>query len=435
MPELKPTPRPQATKAVKGMPDILPGVSERWQALEQAIRQVAAGSGYREIRTALMERTELFERGVGDGTDIVSKEMFTFSKSADAESAKRLTLRPEGTAGVVRAFIEHGLSRQPKPLRLYYTGPMFRYERPQAGRQRQFHQAGFELFGVDSPSADAELVILAKNVLDALGVTPDLYTLHVNNVGDAATRERFSGIIREALAPHAETLCEDCQLRLQKNALRVLDCKHPNCAALHTRLALPEQLQTSLNGKPAAEQYEATLALLSALKIPFERNPRLVRGLDYYTRFVFEFTVSPSAATKLGAQSTFCGGGRYNNLVSALGGPETPAVGLAFGLERLLLLMPDGCESKFAQDTAFVASVQPENALKLAQALRKQTPGRSVLVALEPKTIGKWLDQANKQGAVSAYLQGQDEAEQGDWLLKNLTTGQQTTLPQTELFN
>jgi histidyl-tRNA synthetase len=407
--------------AVKGMPDILPAEALAWQQMEQAFYDTVRRAGYGQIRPALLETTELFERGVGDGTDIVTKEMFTIEREH-----RRMTLRPEGTAGVVRAFIEHGLSRQPKPVRLAYLGPMFRYERPQAGRQRQFHQAGIELFGVDSPAADVEVIQLAMAVLQAWDITSDQCALSLNNVGSPEDRAAFAEAIRAALVPHASEICLDCTARLIKNPVRVLDCKVEICKTLYDTLKLSGKLAEIVAIGPSHGPFQQTCQLLEMLGIAFTLNPALVRGLDYYTRTVFEIT----ATSGLGSQNAVCGGGRYNQLVEQLGGPPTPAVGLAFGLERILALRSEVVSEKLPIDI-FVASDDVSAAFQLAKTFRAQ--GKSVVVALEPKSIGKWLEQAHKQGAHVAVIQGSDERASGTWMVKDLQSGDQQSVSTAQI--
>ncbi|MEB3206214.1 MAG: histidine--tRNA ligase [Vampirovibrionales bacterium] len=403
--------------AVKGMPDILPVDSAAWQQIEQAFTETVSRAGYGLIRPPLLENTELFERGVGDSTDIVTKEMFTIEREH-----RRMTLRPEGTAGVVRAFIEHGLSRRPKPVRLAYLGPMFRYERPQAGRQRQFHQAGVELFGVDSAAADVEVIQLAMAVIRAWQIPPERCVLSVNNVGTPEDRNTFSEAIRASLASFDHKICPDCRARLIKNPIRVLDCKVDSCKSLYGELKLSEKLAEIVADGDSQPAFEQTCLLLGDLAITYTLNSGLVRGLDYYTRTVFEIT----ATSGLGSQNAVCGGGRYNQLVAQLGGPPTPAVGFAFGLERILSLCNEFNREAFCLKPAvdiFVASDNASAALQIAEMLRNL--GKFVTVALESKPIGKWLEQANKQGATTALLQGENERAAGAWIIKDLQSGHQ----------
>jgi histidyl-tRNA synthetase len=396
----------------KGTQDVLPSESHRWQHLEATTRQFFAQAGYQELRTPVLEHTELFQRGVGETTDIVSKEMFTFEKGE-----RSLTLRPEGTAGVVRAFIEQGMSRLPKPVKVFYNGPMFRYERPQEGRQRQFHQIGVECFGLDTPAADAESILLAWGLFDRLGIAGDL-SLEVNNVGDPSSREAFREGLRSVVRPHLADLCEPCQMRFETNPLRMLDCKAPACQAVYEGEAVVGFLETFEHPEAIARPFEETLDILRAVGVPFRVNRRLVRGLDYYTRTVFEISTH-----RLGAQNAVCGGGRYNHLVEQLGGPQSPAVGWALGVERILRLLP---EISLPTLDAYVVTDRPADGFRLAQHLRAQ--GFAVEVDLSGRAFGKQLGQASKRQARVALIRGEAEAAHGQWLVKDLSGGQQLSV-------
>jgi len=312
-------------KAVRGVRDILPTESGRWQRVEAAGRRVFEAYGYREIRVPLFERTELFARGIGDATDIVQKEMYTF----EDRSGESVTLRPEATASVLRAYIEHGFHVEPKPVKLYTMGPMFRYERPQAGRYRQFHQANVEALGENHPALDAEVIAMLMDFFGALGLG-DRLELHVNSIGDAGTRPVYIARLIEYLTPRRAELCEECQARLARNPLRVLDCKTPGCQPI---IEKAPSILDSLS--PAATRhFEAVRQCLDAMEIPYVVDPRLVRGLDYYVRTTFELLT-----TALGAQNAVAGGGRYDGLIEQLGGPADPGIGFAIGLERVVLLL------------------------------------------------------------------------------------------------
>ncbi|MEK8090687.1 histidine--tRNA ligase [Thermithiobacillus plumbiphilus] len=309
-------------QAVRGMNDLLPEVTPAWQALEDTLRELLALYGYGELRLPILEKTQLFARAIGDVTDIVEKEMYTFAD----RNGESLTLRPEGTAGVVRAMIEHQRLRGQTP-KVYYIGPMFRHERPQKGRYRQFHQVGVEAFGLAGPDIDAEQIALSAHLLQRLGLT-DVY-LEINSLGDPASRERHRQALLDFLSPHEASLCSDCQSRLQRSPLRVLDCKVETCSAIAQDAP---SLLDFLDDESRAH-FAGLQARLDALGIPFKVNTRLVRGLDYYNRTVFEWKTR-----QLGAQGTVIAGGRYDGLVRQIGGPDTPAVGFAAGLERLLAL-------------------------------------------------------------------------------------------------
>lgn len=401
-----------ALQRPKGTQDIFGEDMERWQAVEGQARELFRRYGYQEIRTPVFEATELFERGVGEATDIVNKEMYTFEKSD-----RRLSLRPEGTAGVVRSFIEQGMSRWPKPVKLYYMGPMFRYERPQAGRQRQFHQIGIELFGLDTPAADAEVIVAAMQLFSHFKL-PNL-SLEINNIGTPECRERFKAGFREKVQPYLAQLCEDCQTRYNTNPLRMLDCKNERCKAIYAQPDVKAFLESEFTAEDCQMHFRELCAILDALNIPYRRNPYLVRGLDYYTKTVFEIT-----STHLGAQNAVCGGGRYNNLVEELGGPETPAVGWALGMERLMTLVG---ELPKAGVDYYIVSDQHAEAFRLAEALRGK--GFRVETDLSGKGFGKQLERASKLGAGTAIIIGADEAAQSTVQVKNLASSEQQAQP------
>jgi histidyl-tRNA synthetase len=407
----------------KGTQDIVPPQSTAWLHLLDTLSTTLLQAGYAYAATPIFEATALFERGVGDSTDIVNKEMYSFVKEE-----RSLTLRPEGTAGLVRAYIENGLHRAPKPVKLFYHGPMFRYERPQEGRQRQFHQLGAEVLGSDSPAVDAELIALALDALTSLGLQETL-TLELNTVGDAADRPRFVEAFSALVQPQLPQLCADCNRRFTQNPLRMLDCKVPTCHSYYQSEAV-EAFLTQFEWSPeATEHFDTLTELLRGLNVPFTINRRMVRGLDYYTRTVFELS-----SNALGAQSAVCGGGRYNGLVEALGGPATPAVGWAVGLERLANLLaktqappqatPVGPTYYVATGASTASVVQ---ALRIAKALRAQQH-TTVEVDLSQKPLGKQLAQASKRGAVHALLLTEEEAAKGHALLKHLATGEQHTV-------
>jgi histidyl-tRNA synthetase len=397
----------------KGTQDIFGDEAARWDYVESLCRREFRNAGYQEIRTPIFESTELFARGVGETTDIVNKEMYTFEKGE-----RSLSLRPEGTAGVVRAFVEQGLSRWPKPVKLYYIGPMFRYERPQAGRQRQFHQIGMEVFGLDTPAADAEVILAAMRLFEMLGL-PNL-SLEINNIGTPQCRETFKAQFRTLIQPHLSTLCVDCQTRYDTNPLRMLDCKNETCKTVYAQPDIKAFLETDFTSAECQAHFAALTAILEALKIPYRRNPYLVRGLDYYTKTVFEVT-----STSLGAQNAVCGGGRYNRLVEDLGGPETPAVGWALGLERLMSLASNVPEN---ETDFYIVTDQHATAFTLANTLREQN--YRVEVDLSGKGFGKQLERASKAKARQAIILGESELTTGEIKLKNLHTGEQQTLAQ-----
>ncbi len=399
----------------KGTQDLFGTDMARWHVVETMARTAFSRAGYQEIRTPIFESTDLFQRGVGDTTDIVSKEMYTFEK-AD----RWLSLRPEGTAGVVRSYVEHGMGRLPKPVKLFYMGPMFRYERPQAGRQRQFHQIGLELFGLDSPSADAEAILTAMRFFESLNV-PQL-ALELNNIGTAEDREKFKFFFRSRLKPFLSQLCEDCQTRYETNPLRMLDCKNEQCKAVYQTPDIKTFLETDFTSPECQAHFAALTAILDAMQIPYQRNFYLVRGLDYYTKTVFEIT-----STHLGAQNAVCGGGRYNKLVEELGGQETPAVGWALGQERLMALVP---ELPVDALDYYLVTDQHATAFQLADVLRRD--GKTVEIDLTHKNFGKQLERAGKSGAKAVLILG--EAERNARQVQHKTLGApQTLMPFADL--
>ncbi len=410
-PQQRPLQRP------KGTQDIFGDDIERWEYVESLCRLQFQNAGYQEIRTPVFEVTELFERGVGEGTDIVNKEMYTFEKGD-----RRLSLRPEGTAGVVRSFIEQGMGRWPKPVKLYYMGPMFRYERPQAGRQRQFHQIGVELFGLDTPAVDAEAIMLAMRLFEKLKL-PNL-ALEINNIGTLQCRENFKAQFRKLIEPHLSALCEDCQKRYETNPLRMLDCKNPACKAIYALPEIKSYLESDFTSPECQAHFAELVRILESLKIPFKRNPYLVRGLDYYTKTVFEIT-----SISLGAQNAVCGGGRYNHLVEDLGGPETPAVGWALGMERLMTLAGELPKREL---DFYIVTDQHAAAFELADCLRAQD--YKVDVDLSGKGFGKQLERASKLAARQAIILGESETQSGQVQVKNLSTGEQTVHVQQDFL-
>ncbi len=404
-------------KVQKGTKDILPQEIESWHNLEAKALELFTNYGYKEIRTPIFEATELFARGVGDTTDIVNKEMYTFEKSD-----RSITLRPENTAGVVRSFIENGMFRQPMPVKLWYKGPMFRYERPQAGRQRQFHQIGVEMFGIAEPTADAEAILLATEYLKSLGLN-DL-TVEINSLGCPECREEYKKRIKEVLKPEFDNLCEDCKSRYEKNPLRLLDCKVDSCKAIFQRPEIKAVIQSDFICDDCAQHFKTLKEYLDAAGVKYEENKLLVRGLDYYNRTVFEIK-----SNNLGSQNAVCGGGRYDSLVKNLGGEDTPAVGWAMGMERLNSLLPSIEPKKL---DAYIVSNNMLEALKLAQELRSKNI--SVEFDLSNKKFNKQLEKASKCANYAIFL-GEDELKNNYITLKNLSTATQTTTTKEELLN
>ena len=407
-------------QASRGTRDILPDEVSYWQRVEAIAREILVRAAYQEIRTPIFEQTALFERGMGEATDVVNKEMYTFKDRGD----RSLTIRPEGTAGVARSYIEHNLHAQGGVQRLWYLGAMFRYERPQAGRQRQFHQLGVEVLGSEDVRADAEAIALATEILQMLGLK-DL-RLDLNSIGDASDRQTYREALITYLNPFKEKLDADSQDRLIRNPLRILDSKDPNT-------------QTILNDAPSILDYlsddsrrrfDRVQQLLSDLGIACNINSRLVRGLDYYTHTVFEIQ-----SDDLGAQATVCAGGRYDGLVSELGGPETPAIGWAMGLERLILLLQQIQPTSLSEVDFYVVSrgeKAESQALIVAQSLRRS--GFTVELDLSGSAFGKQFKRADRSGAAACLILGDSEADTKTVQLKWLKSGEQTAIAQSDLL-
>ncbi len=394
-------------RSIKGIKDILPSRSSTWQTLESRAHELARRFGFVEIRVPIFEQTELFSRSIGGATDIVEKEMYTFP-DRDGTS---LTLRPEGTAGVVRAYLEHSLANQFTSRKLYYIGPMFRHERPQAGRFRQFQQFGVEAFGIDDPLMDVEIITLLWEYFSVLGLQ-DL-TLHINSIGTLEDRREYLVHLREFLLPQLEQLCGNCKRRIDTNPLRILDCKVPHCRSLTDKApALIDHLSPS-----SASHFRDVLQSLTHLKIPYTIDHRLVRGLDYYSMTTFEVT-SPS----LGAQNTIGAGGRYDGLVEMLGGPPTPAVGFAIGLDRVSLLLPDTALPS-ASPLVFVAGFGQAGkaaGIKLLQEIRNA--GIAADTDYRASTLKTLLRSADRLSASITVILGDTEAERGTALLRDMMT-------------
>jgi len=416
-------------KAVRGTRDLLPPETALWNRIEATARDVFARYNFGEIRTPVFEDTSLFARGVGEETDIVSKEMYTWEDRARAQSEKpqSLTLRPENTAGVVRAYIEHKLGETGQLQKLYYIGPQFRRERPQKGRYRQFSQIGAEVIGPvsagsESPLRDAEVLEMLATLLDELGITG--WTLELNSVGSSADRERYNQALREALVPLAPRMCEDCQRRAVTNPLRVLDCKVPADQPIIETLP---KIADSLDEESKAH-FAAVTAALDAAGVPYTRNHRLVRGLDYYTRTTFEFTHGG-----LGAQNALLGGGRYDGLSEAIGGPKAPGIGFAMGEDRLVLTL-QAIEAAAPQlADGYIAPLGEglnAAALGLARELRRQ--GLWIELGEGSFRLKKSFDAADKTARHIVIL-GENELQSGILTVKNFSTGIQTKVPRAEL--
>lgn len=409
-----------ALQAIRGTRDILPLEIALWQRVEQEAAAVLHRAGYGEIRTPIFETTPLFERGIGEATDIVGKEMYSFCDRGD----RPITLRPEGTAGVARAFIEHKLYGLGGMQRLWYTGPMFRYERPQAGRQRQFHQLGVEVLGSADPRADGEVIALACDILRRLGL--EHLHLQINSVGTAADRQTYRQALVDFLTPHRQDLDADSQDRLQRNPLRILDSKDPKTQAI---VQDAPKLVHYL-GEDSQRHFGAVQELLTALDIPYELNPNLVRGLDYYTHTAFEIQSSD-----LGAQATVCGGGRYDGLMEQLGGPSTPAIGWAMGLERLILLLQQKATAIASPVDFYIVSRGEGTAIpSLAIAQKLRQADFSVELDLSGSAFNKQFKRADQKQAIACVILGDNEATQQTLQLKWLGDRQQETLSQGEFW-
>ena len=408
-----------AIQAIRGTRDILPEEISYWQQVEAAAREIFKKAVYQEIRTPIFEQTELFERGIGEATDVVGKEMYTFRDRGD----RSVTLRPEGTAGVVRSFIENYTPGNIK--RLWYIGSMFRYERPQAGRQRQFHQIGVELLGSANPRADVEVIAIATELLQILGLKN--LRLDLNSVGNLEDRPRYREALANYLSSYKEELDQDSQNRLQRNPLRILDSKDKRTQEIvQDAPSILDYL--SENSKRHFEQVQQ---LLSDLGIKYQLNPCLVRGLDYYTHTAFEIH-----SDDLGSQATVCGGGRYDGLVKELGGLDTPAVGWAIGMERLILLLQQIQPLPTSKPDFYLISKGEKaesQALLVAQKLRSS--GFKVELDLSGSSFGKQFGRANRSGAVACLVLGESEANNRQIQLKWMATREQQTLSQSELFN
>jgi histidyl-tRNA synthetase len=394
-------------QSLRGMVDVLPQHIALWQRVEAVARDHFQRAAVQEIRTPLLEVTELFARGIGEATDVVGKEMYTFQDRGD----RSCTLRPEGTASVVRAALEHGLLAQ-GPQRLWYGGPMFRYERPQAGRQRQFHQIGLEFLGVADARSDVEAIAIAWDFLQACGLSS--LSLELNSLGTADDRAHYRQKLVAYLEQHHQRLDADSQERLARNPLRILDSKHPDTQAL---LVDAPPLLSAL-ASPSRERFEQVQAGLEALNIPFRLNPRLVRGLDYYGHTAFEIT-----SNQLGAQATVCGGGRYNGLVEQLGGPATPCIGWALGMERLVLLVSQVEVGPRPESPPHLYLVNRGSAAELAAVtLACELRRRGLRVELDTSgaAFGKQFKRADRSGAPWAAVLGEGELDQGSVLLKPL---------------
>jgi histidyl-tRNA synthetase len=416
-------------KSVRGTRDLLPPETALWNFVDAAVRDVFRVYNFQEIRTPIFESTELFARGVGEETDIVAKEMYTWEDRGRAESDKgqSLTLRPENTAGVVRAYIEHKLWERGLN-KLYYIGPQFRRERPQKGRYRQFYQIGAEVIGPatagsESPARDAEILELLATLLDRLGIKG--WALQLNSIGCADDRARYNEALRKALEPVKDKMCGDCQRRAVTNPLRVFDCKVPEDQPIIEKLPRISQYLD----EPCRQHFAAVQEILKSVGVEFQLNDRLVRGLDYYTRTAFEFTHGA-----LGAQNAILGGGRYDGLSESLGGPAAPGIGFAIGEDRLVLALQESAEAVAPKPDVYIAPLgagMNAQAAKLARELRRH----DVIVELGDETfrLKKSLETASKLGGRFALIVGENEVHSGLFALKNLETGEQISVSRADL--
>jgi len=406
-------------RAPKGTADMLPGVARVWESMTRTAQDLFARYGYEPIYPPLFEHTEIFARGIGEATDIVSKEMYTFTDRA----GRSLTLRPEGTASVVRSALEHSLVQPGSVAKLYYSGPMFRYERPQKGRMRQFWQIGIEILGAAEPSADAEVIELLWEYFVALGIPAENMTLLLNSMGDEKCRPAYRDAVAAYIRENAGGLCEECNRRADTNPLRAFDCKNPQCARIMESAPL---LRDQLCDE-CAEHYGAVKALLSQSELPFTEEPKLVRGLDYYTRTVFEIQ-----AKGLGAQNAIGGGGRYDKLFEEYGGPATPGLGFALGFERTLLALEEAgaVEVPASPADVYVAAVDGSAraaAFEIARSLR--LAGIATDLDHQARSLKAQFKQADRLGARLTVVVGPDELAAGEVTVRDMTTKEESRVP------
>lgn len=400
----------------KGTKDVLPSEAYKWHFVENTARRISALYNLKEIRTPVFEHTELFLRGVGDTTDIVNKEMYTFLDKGE----RSITLKPEGTAGVVRSFIENGLASGVLPLKMYYIIPVFRYERPQAGRLREHHQFGVEIFGGKGPETDAEVILLARDYIAALGV--ENVELNLNSIGCKHCRPKFNEALKEYLRPHLSEMCPTCNARFEKNPLRILDCKEEACSKINA--GAPKTVDFLCD--ECREHFERLKGILDSCGIKYKLNPKLVRGLDYYSKTVFEFV-----STDIGAQGTVLGGGRYDTLIENLGGPSVPAVGFGSGIERMLLVL-ENTGKKIPEETplgVYAAGLDDAGrraAFALVNDLRKA--GVSAEFDHAERSVKAQFKYAGKIGARYVVVIGSNELESGEYTVKNMSDSSSETV-------
>lgn len=410
------------TKKIKGTEDVLPKDSYRWQFVEDVMRKESAAYGFKEIRTPVFEHTELFARGVGQTTDVVQKEMYTF----DTKGGESVTLRPEGTAGAARAVLEHGLVNDSLPIKASYFVSCYRYEKPQAGRLREFHQFGLECYGTQSPVADAELICVAQSIFDRLDIKQ--LRLEINSIGCPTCRAEYHKALKEYFYGYKDELCETCNSRLEKNPMRILDCKSPVCS----KIAQGAPKITDYLCDECKEHFASVQKYLDAAGVEYTVNPTIVRGLDYYTKTVFEFVTD-----FIGAQGTVCGGGRYDGLIEELGGKHLPSLGFAMGIERLLMLMDkQGIEIPKPSTCDLYVAVMGESASLKSFEIIKAV--RSCGLIAETDVVGRGLraqmKYADKIGAKFSMVLGDNEIEQGKAVIKNMSSGEQTEIVLDDTF-
>ena len=404
------------TKAIKGTKDVLPNESYKNQYIEATCLGVAENFGYKEMRTPVFEHTELFQRGVGDTTDVVQKEMYTF----DDKGGRSITLRPEGTAGAARAFLENGLSNEALPQKICYLTSCYRYEKPQAGRLREFHQFGIECFGATSPLADAEMISLAKQIFDELGVK-DLH-LELNSIGCPECRAEYHKALKEYFSQYKDKLCDTCNDRLERNPMRILDCKSPVCS----EIAKGAPVVLDYLCDECREHFQKVKFYLDAANIEYIVNPQIVRGLDYYTKTVFEFV-----SDAIGSQGTVCGGGRYDGLLEELGGQHTPSLGFAMGLERLQLVMEaQGCNfPEPSRPDLFIVAMGEKATLKAVEIAKDmRDEGFSVVYDLNGRSLRAQMKYADKLGTKFNVVIGDNEVENKVVSLKDMATGESSEI-------
>ena len=405
------------TKAVKGTQDLLPADSHKNQFVERTVLEIAEEFGFKEIRTPVFEHTELFTRSVGDTTDVVQKEMYTF----DDKGGRSITLRPEGTAGAARAFLEHGLQNEPMPQKVSYLTSCYRYEKPQAGRLREFHQFGIECYGTEAPAADAEVISVANEVFGFLGI--DRISLEINSIGCPTCRKEFQKALKEYFEARKDELCPTCLERIDRNPMRILDCKSPICHEIAE--SAPVILDYLCD--ECREHFEDVKKYLEAMNISYEVNPRIVRGLDYYTRTVFEFVTD-----SLGAQATVCGGGRYDGLIDEIGGGHIPALGFGMGIERLLLLLEaQGIQLPEAKRCdIYFANIGKEASFRAgALALELRQSGMSAQFDVVGRSLKAQMKFADKIKARYTAVIGDDDIAAGKIKVKNMDSGETVELP------